>query len=102
MPKYWIYNYFLTYQQQDNMQIPSPKQHVSVCCLTSVLNFPRCFSYIGRLGYGQDLSLQRSGCVYHDTVQHEVLHALGFHHEQKRSDRDQYIRILLENVTPGV
>ncbi|KAM9352314.1 uncharacterized protein ABDE67_007168 [Symphorus nematophorus] len=60
-----------------------------------------CYSYIGRRNYGQDLSLQRSGCVYYDTVQHEVLHALGFHHEQKRSDRDQYIRILLENVTPG-
>ncbi|XP_067349924.1 high choriolytic enzyme 1-like isoform X1 [Channa argus] len=61
-----------------------------------------CYSYIGRRNNGQDLSLQRSGCVYHHTVQHEVLHALGFHHEQKRSDRDQYIRIVLENVTPGM
>lgn len=60
-----------------------------------------CYSYIGRRGYGQDLSLQRSGCVYHDTVQHEVLHALGFHHEQTRSDRDSYIKILWENVTSG-
>uniref|UniRef100_A0A3P8SZK5 Metalloendopeptidase n=1 Tax=Amphiprion percula TaxID=161767 RepID=A0A3P8SZK5_AMPPE len=60
-----------------------------------------CYSYIGRTGYGQDLSLQRSGCVYHDTVQHEVLHALGFHHEQKRSDRDQYIHVVLENVISG-
>ncbi|KAM7415183.1 hypothetical protein PAMA_019822 [Pampus argenteus] len=60
-----------------------------------------CYSYIGRRGYGQNLSLQRSGCVYYDTVQHEVLHALGFNHEQKRSDRDEYIRIVLENVTPG-
>ncbi|XP_042266826.1 high choriolytic enzyme 1-like [Thunnus thynnus] len=60
-----------------------------------------CYSYIGRLGNAQTLSLQRSGCVYHDTVQHEVLHALGFQHEQKRSDRDQYIRVVLENVIPG-
>ncbi|XP_041853906.1 high choriolytic enzyme 1-like isoform X2 [Melanotaenia boesemani] len=60
-----------------------------------------CYSYIGRRGNGQDLSLQRTGCVYHDTVQHEVLHALGFHHEQKRSDRDSYIRVVLENVIPG-
>ncbi|KAL7401727.1 hypothetical protein ABVT39_003870 [Epinephelus coioides] len=60
-----------------------------------------CYSYIGRRGNGQNLSLQRSGCVYYDTVQHEVLHALGFHHEQKRSDRDQYIRVVLENVIPG-
>uniref|UniRef100_A0A672YR69 Metalloendopeptidase n=1 Tax=Sphaeramia orbicularis TaxID=375764 RepID=A0A672YR69_9TELE len=61
-----------------------------------------CYSYIGRRGNGQNLSLRRSGCVYHDTVQHELLHALGFHHEQKRSDRDQYIRVVLENVTPGL
>ncbi|XP_059191646.1 hatching enzyme 1.2-like [Centropristis striata] len=61
-----------------------------------------CYSYIGRLSNGQNLSLARNGCVYHNTVQHEVLHALGFHHEQKRSDRDQYIRIVLENVTPGM
>ncbi|KAM7397192.1 hypothetical protein PAMP_020184 [Pampus punctatissimus] len=60
-----------------------------------------CYSYIGRRDYGQNLSLQRSGCVYYDTVQHEVLHALGFQHEQKRSDRDEYIRIVMENVTPG-
>ncbi|TMS05522.1 High choriolytic enzyme 1 [Larimichthys crocea] len=60
-----------------------------------------CWSYVGRRGNGQNLSLKRSGCVYFDTVQHEVLHALGFQHEQKRSDRDQYIRVLLENVTPG-
>ncbi|XP_053174898.1 high choriolytic enzyme 1-like [Scomber japonicus] len=60
-----------------------------------------CWSWIGRRGNAQDLSLRRSGCVYHDTVQHEVLHALGFHHEQKRSDRDEYIRIVFENVIPG-
>ncbi|XP_028286763.1 high choriolytic enzyme 1-like [Parambassis ranga] len=60
-----------------------------------------CYSYIGRRSNGQDLSLQRSGCVYHDTVQHEVLHALGFHHEQKRSDRDQFIRVQLQNVISG-
>ncbi|XP_076589673.1 high choriolytic enzyme 1-like [Chaetodon auriga] len=60
-----------------------------------------CYSYIGRLGYEQELSLQQSGCVYYDTVQHEVLHALGFNHEQTRSDRDQYIRVEWQNITPG-
>ncbi|XP_074489726.1 hatching enzyme 1.2-like [Sebastes fasciatus] len=60
-----------------------------------------CYSYIGRRSNGQNLSLSQPGCVYYDTVQHEVLHALGFHHEQKRSDRDQYIRIVLGNVISG-
>ncbi|XP_034031443.1 high choriolytic enzyme 1-like [Thalassophryne amazonica] len=60
-----------------------------------------CWSSIGRIGRAQSLSLKHPGCVYHGVVQHELLHALGFHHEQKRSDRDQYIRVNLENVMPG-
>lgn len=47
------------------------------------------------------LSLARSGCLYHGTVQHELLHALGFNHEQTRSDRDNHIRVLLNNVQSG-
>ncbi|KAF4094404.1 hypothetical protein AMELA_G00014740 [Ameiurus melas] len=57
-----------------------------------------CYSYVGRLGYGQTVSLDRSGCIYHNTVQHELLHALGFNHEQTRSDRDSHIRVLWENI----
>lgn len=33
-------------------------------------------------------------------VAHEFGHALGFHHEQTRPDRDQHVRILTENVHP--
>ncbi|XP_029288961.1 high choriolytic enzyme 1-like [Cottoperca gobio] len=60
-----------------------------------------CYSYLGRRFNEQALSLKRQGCVYHDVVQHELLHALGFKHEQCRSDRDQHIRVLWENVIPG-
>ncbi|XP_040894698.1 high choriolytic enzyme 1-like [Toxotes jaculatrix] len=60
-----------------------------------------CYSYVGRRFNEQALSLKRQGCLYHDVVQHELLHALGFKHEQCRSDRDQHIRILWENVIPG-
>ncbi|XP_075966292.1 hatching enzyme 1.2-like [Anarhichas minor] len=61
-----------------------------------------CFSFIGRRGRGQVVSLRRRGCVFQQIIQHELLHALGFNHEQTRSDRNQHVRILLENVIPGM
>ncbi|KAJ8412877.1 hypothetical protein AAFF_G00104590 [Aldrovandia affinis] len=60
-----------------------------------------CYSFVGRRGNGQVVSLARRGCVYHQIVQHELLHALGFNHEQTRSDRDQHVRILYQNVIQG-
>ncbi|XP_056241994.1 hatching enzyme 1.2-like [Seriola aureovittata] len=61
-----------------------------------------CWSYLGRQRRGQRISLRRNGCLHTDTVQHEALHALGFHHEQVRSDRDQYVNILFQNIRSGV
>ncbi|XP_066511015.1 low choriolytic enzyme-like [Hoplias malabaricus] len=60
-----------------------------------------CYSFVGRRGGEQVVSLDRQGCVYHGVVQHELLHALGFNHEQSRTDRDRHVRILLQNVIPG-
>ncbi|XP_070764548.1 hatching enzyme 1.2-like [Enoplosus armatus] len=61
-----------------------------------------CFSFIGRRGGAQTVSLSRQGCVFRHIIQHEMLHALGFNHEQTRSDRDLHVRIQLENVIPGM
>ncbi|XP_010736121.2 low choriolytic enzyme [Larimichthys crocea] len=60
-----------------------------------------CWSSLGRQSRGQLVSLRKNGCVYTGTVQHEVLHALGFHHEHVRSDRDSYVRILTDNIQSG-
>lgn len=61
-----------------------------------------CYSWVGRQGNGgQTVSLSRQGCLYHNTVQHELLHALGFNHEQTRSDRDNHIRVYWENIIDG-
>uniref|UniRef100_UPI0037E7B72E hatching enzyme 1.2-like n=1 Tax=Semicossyphus pulcher TaxID=241346 RepID=UPI0037E7B72E len=56
-----------------------------------------CYSYVGRRGGKQVVSLARRGCLYHGTVQHELLHALGFNHEQTRSDRDNHIKLSVQN-----
>uniref|UniRef100_A0A3Q1J5I8 Metalloendopeptidase n=1 Tax=Anabas testudineus TaxID=64144 RepID=A0A3Q1J5I8_ANATE len=61
----------------------------------------KCYSLVGRQGNVQTVSLKSEGCIYFGTVQHELIHALGFNHEQCRSDRDQHIKILLQNVIPG-
>uniref|UniRef100_UPI0037E90FC0 uncharacterized protein n=1 Tax=Semicossyphus pulcher TaxID=241346 RepID=UPI0037E90FC0 len=61
-----------------------------------------CWSYLGRQNRGQPISLKSTGCLSLGTVQHEVLHALGFHHEHVRSDRDTYVSILTNNIQPGV
>ncbi|XP_023187890.1 low choriolytic enzyme-like isoform X1 [Xiphophorus maculatus] len=60
-----------------------------------------CRSNMGRQVGGQYISLARPGCLSHRTVQHEVLHALGFNHEQVRSDRDAHVKILFENIEEG-
>ncbi|KAK9753167.1 Astacin (Peptidase family M12A) [Popillia japonica] len=61
-----------------------------------------CWSSVGRLGGEQDLNLQSPGCLSTlGTPVHELMHALGFHHEQTRSERDEYVTILWENISSG-
>ena len=63
--------------------------------------FFRCSSSVGRVGGQQVLSLG-NGCLYSGIVQHELMHALGFWHEQSRTDRDSFVTILVNNIIPGL
>ncbi len=69
--------------------------------------FFRCWSYIGRRGGEQVLSLrppdQKScHCLCNvGRIMHEMMHALGFFHEHTRPDRDDYINIVVDNVRKG-
>ncbi|ETE63923.1 hypothetical protein L345_10310, partial [Ophiophagus hannah] len=61
----------------------------------------RFWSYFGKIGGRQQLSLLKHGCIYKGLIQHELNHALGFLHEQTCSDRDNYVKINLEYVAKG-
>ena len=52
------------------------------------------------VGGKQDISIGR-GCESKGIVQHEIFHALGRIHEQSRTDRDNYVRIITENIQSG-
>nr|XP_012146511.1 PREDICTED: zinc metalloproteinase nas-13-like isoform X4 [Megachile rotundata] len=61
-----------------------------------------CWSSVGRIGGQQDVNLQVPGClVKKGTVIHELMHAVGFLHEQSRFERDEYVTIQWQNILNG-
>jgi Astacin (Peptidase family M12A) len=49
------------------------------------------------------LNLSRGdGCVYFSTIIHEFLHAFGIHHMHAANERDNYVRVNMNNVQEGM
>ncbi|PSN43912.1 Zinc metalloproteinase nas-4 [Blattella germanica] len=65
-----------------------------------------CWSYVGRYGGPQVVSLQPPdakgpNCLGGEgRAIHELMHALGIFHEQSRADRDEFVDVKLENIIP--
>jgi hypothetical protein len=65
-----------------------------------------CYSSVGRRGIGEQfLNLQpfnlESGCFRLYTIVHEFMHAVGFYHMQSATERDDWVRIEFDKITPG-
>lgn len=57
---------------------------------------PLCLSYVGKIGGHQPIYLDDR--CFEKEITHELMHALGFIHEQSRPDRDQYLRVLWDKI----
>ena len=58
-------------------------------------------SPVGREGGANWISMG-PGCWYSYTAAHEIMHSLGFWHEQMRPDRDQAVTINWNNISPAM
>ncbi|XP_061398642.1 zinc metalloproteinase nas-8-like [Musca vetustissima] len=62
-----------------------------------------CWSYVGRQGGKQKLNLESPICLINPgTAIHELMHVVGFFHEQNRKERDEYVEIRYENIRDGL
>lgn len=66
------------------------------------INLQFCFSCASFVGFkgGEQPVFVGAQCVV-GNIAHEILHALGFHHEHTRMDREKYITIIHNNIMPG-
>lgn len=60
-----------------------------------------CWSNVGMQEGPQIVNLSTPKCVTHGVVLHEILHALGFFHQQSSTNRDDYVKINWENISEG-
>jgi len=59
----------------------------------------KCFSGVGFSGTtGENQLNLGTGCFSLHTIIHEMMHRIGFIHEQSRPDRNSYVEIIEENI----
>ncbi|XP_069479382.1 astacin-like metalloendopeptidase [Ambystoma mexicanum] len=60
-----------------------------------------CWSYIGRIGGVQPVTLTPGSCMVQGIIEHELMHNLGFNHESNRKDRDNYVDVMWQYLSKG-
>ncbi|CAH2326721.1 embryonic -like isoform X2 [Pelobates cultripes] len=88
-------------KEKDFLKIVSTGGTVQCAFLFFISTNKCCSSFIGKVGGGQVVNLAAGSCMSKGTIQHELEHNLGFFHEHSRSDRDDYITIMTEYISPG-
>lgn len=64
-------------------------------------DFGGCWSSVGMRDEGQVVNLNAPRCVRHGVVVHELMHAVGFFHQQSAANRDEHVKINWENIREG-
>ncbi|MCP4131077.1 MAG: hypothetical protein GY754_08865 [bacterium] len=70
------------------------------CDETFVYNIYKSDRNASTIGYGRDAKLYIKSPTTRRSAVHEIGHCLGFSHEHQRTDRDEYISIIRENLIP--
>ncbi|CAH2089069.1 unnamed protein product [Euphydryas editha] len=61
-----------------------------------------CYSNVGLSGGKTQVLNFAKGCFVHGAIVHEMLHTIGFHHMQNTYNRDDYVKIVWENIEKGM
>lgn len=64
-------------------------------------DYSGCWSSVGMKMQGQIVNLGSTKCLRHGVIVHELMHALGFYHQQSSSERDDFIKINWDNIRRG-
>ncbi|XP_019960584.2 hatching enzyme 1.2-like isoform X1 [Paralichthys olivaceus] len=75
------------------------KKHTTELNYLNIKDGRGCASYVGCRGGAQALYYGRS--CSEGNLCHELVHALGLHHEHTRWDRDQYVSVQWQSIMPG-
>lgn len=64
-------------------------------------DYSGCWSSVGMRKRGQVINFGSPKCLRHGVIIHELMHAIGFFHQQSAAERDDFVEIVWENIRAG-